>query len=500
VRTALGAGRRRLVRQLLTESLVLAALGGALGAGIGAALLTAAPALVPPGLLPVGVPVTFDGRVLVFCTVTVLVVAVSFGLLPAWQSTSVTPAPGLADGGRGASRPARAANPIVVAELALAVLLLCGAGLLVRTLAALGNVDPGYRADNVLTMTLGPGMSNDQARMLQFYQAVEREVRAAPGVRNVAWGSALPLDGIWYGQSFEVEGDPDNPAANREGAGYQIVSPTYFDLLRVPILQGRNFTAGDIAGSIEVCIVNEAFARRYLQGRDPVGTRVTVNAMVQPARAVVREIVGVVRQLKERPGEAEDQAHIYVPIAQNTWWSASMLVEPAGGPAAALVPAIRAAVARVNPDRPLTLVRTLDDIRGQSMAAPRFRAVLVGSFAMLALVLATVGVFGVLAYSVQQRTREFGVRVALGARRLDVLRLVAGGTARLTLAGTAIGLIAAAALGQFISSFLFGVRPLDPITLAAAAGILLLTAATAAVAPALRAAAVDPAVTLRGDE
>lgn len=498
VRSALGAGRRRIVRQLLTESLVLAAVGGAVGAGIGAAVLAVGPGLLPPGLLPIGLPVQFDSRVVIFCGVTVLMVAVSFGLLPAWQSTGADPGAGLVAGGRGASGSARAVNPIVIAELAVAVLLLCGAGLLARTLSVLNDVDSGHNASNVLTMTVSPGMLSDPAAMLRFYDAVEREVRAVPGVRNMAWGTALPFDGSWYGQSFEIEGDPNAPAPKRDSASYQIVSPSYFDVLGVPLLQGRNFADRDVAGTTEVCIVDEAFVRRYLAGKAPLGTRVTVNAM-GPSRPVVREIVGVVTQLKERPDDLEDQPHIYVPIAQNTWWSASLLVEASSEPATALTPAVRDAVARVDSDRPLAPVRTLDDIKDQATAAPRFRAVLVGSFAALALALATVGVFGVLAYSVQRRTREFGVRVALGARGADVVRLVVADTARLAVAGAAIGLIGAALLGRFVSSFLFGVRPLDPIAFAAAVGILLLTAAVATAAPAMRAVTVDPAVTLRGD-
>jgi putative ABC transport system permease protein len=499
VRSALGAGRRRIVRQLLTESLVLAALGGTVGAGIGAGVLAAGPGLLPPGLLPIGLPVQFDSRVVIFCGVTVLIVAVSFGLLPAWQSTGAHPGTGLAASGRSASGSARAVNPIVIAELAIAVLLLCGAGVLARTLWVLNDVESGDNAANVFTMTLSPGMLSDPAAMLRFYDAVEREVRAVPGVRNMAWGAALPFDGSWYGQSFEIDGDPNAPAPKRESASYQIVSPSYFDVLGVPVLQGRNFTDRDVAGTTEVCIVDEAFVRRYLVGKAPLGTRVTVNAM-GPSRPVVREIVGVVTQLKERPQDLEDQPHIYVPIAQNTWWSASLLVEASNEPTTALTRAVRDAVARVNSDRPLTPVRTLDDIKDQATAAPRFRAVLVGSFAALALALAMVGVFGVLAYSVQRRTREFGVRVALGARAADVVLLVVGETARLAVTGAAIGLIGAALLGRLVSSFLFGVPPRDPIAFAAAVGILLLTSAAATAAPAIRAMTVDAAVTLRGDE
>jgi putative ABC transport system permease protein len=333
----------------------------------------------------------------------------------------------------------------------------------------------------------------------RYYEEIEREIAGLPGVRRAAWGSALPLDGLWYGQAFQIDGDPPRPPAEREGAGYQIVGPTYLDLLGIPILAGRGFTDRDTASAPQVCLVNEAFVRRYLRDRDPLGLHVTVNAMSQPPMAVLREIVGVVAQVKERPDEADDQPHIYVPLAQNTWWSATLVVAPEDGPAAVLAPAVRAAVGRVDPDRPVTRIRTLAAIGREATARPRFRAVLVGMFAALGLTLAMVGVFGVLAYSVQQRTREFGVRVALGATAGSVARLVARRGARVILPGLAIGLLAAVALGRTISTFLFGVQPLDPVTLTAVAALLVVTAGAAAFVPALRAARADPAITLRSE-
>jgi putative ABC transport system permease protein len=500
VRSALGAGRGRIVRQLLTESFVLASLGALLGAGIGAAILGAAPALMPPGLLPTTVALSFDVRVAAFCAATALAVALGFGLLPARQTTGRSLVQAV---GAGAQAPAsgnsRVRALIAMTEVAVAVLLLCGAGLLLRTLLTLGSVDPGHEARNVLTSIVGPGMTSDQDVMRRYYDAVEREVRSLPGVRNVAWGGALPFGGMWYGQSFLIEGDPPRAQADRESAGYQMVSATYFQTLGIPILAGRDFTDSDRAGSVQVCIVNEAFVRRYLSGRNPLDTRLVVNAMAQPSQAILREIVGVVRQVKERPGEQEDRPHIYVPIAQNPWWSASLVVQADRTPATALTPAIRAAVARVSPDTPVTAVRTLDDIEHEATATPRFRAALVGTFAGLALILATVGVFGVLGYSVQQRWREFGVRIALGASTGVVLGLVARSAVAIVGTGVAIGLVAAAALARTMSTFLFGVEPFDPFTYLAAVAVILVTAAVAASAPAIRATRVDPAVTFRSE-
>jgi len=497
MRSALGAGRLRIVRQLLTESLVLAGLGGVFGIAVGATILKAAPSIVPPGLLPQSIPLAFDQRVLVFSVATTLVIAILYGLAPAWQATGTSLANIMsldtrtATGGSSKMR-----QGLAVAEVAAAVLLLCGAGLLLRTLLTLQDVDPGNRASELLTATVGPGPGSDAAASRRFYAAIEREIRTVSGVRDVAWGSALPLDGQFFGQSFEIDGDPPRPPANRDGAAYQIVGPSYFRLVGVPMLAGRTFTDGDATEAPQVCIVDEAFVRQFLKGRSPIGMRLRVNAMVQPPRAILREIVGVVKHVKERPNETEAQAQIYVPIAQNTWWIASLVVQPVSGSAESIAPPVRTAIARAEPDRPVQF-RTLTTIRTQATSRPRFRAVLVGAFAVLALTLALVGVFGVLAYSVQQRTREFGVRIALGASAASVLRLVISSASVVIGSGVAIGLVLAALVSRTIAAFLFGVKPIDPITFVLVPIVLSATAAIAVAAPAWRAARVDPVVAFR---
>jgi len=500
VRSSLGAGRRRIARQLLTESLVLAGGGGLLGAVVGWGLLQAAPAVVPAGLLPPAVTLGFDARVLAFCVASVLVVAVAFGLAPVWQATGASPAQAMSQGGRTATGHAwRLRHVLAGLEVAAAVLLLCGGGLLLRTLLALESVDPGSRSSELLTMQISAPMQWTPEARNRFYQDIALEVAASPGVGDLAWGSALPLDGLWYGQAFHIEDGQTRDPVDRDGVGYQIVSPSYFDLLGIPILRGRGFTDLDTSEAPQVCLVNEAFVRRYLESREPLGLRLSVNAMAQPPMAVVREIVGVVAQVKERPEQVDDEPHVYVPHAQNTWWLATLVVAPEEGPAAALVPGVRAAVARVDPDRPVTRVRTLDAISREATARPRFRAVLVGAFAALGLLLAMVGVFGVMAYSVQQRTREFGIRIALGATTRQVLALVLGGAARVIAVGAAIGLLGGAVSGRAIAAFLFEVEPLDPLTFTVVPALLLLTAGLATLVPALRAASADPAVTLRGE-
>jgi putative ABC transport system permease protein len=499
VRSALGAGRARIVRQLLTESLVLAVLGGILGAAVGAAILKAAPSLVPPGLVPVSVPLAFDQRVLTFSAATAFIIAILYGLAPAWQATSTSLAHIMSLGSRtatGASGTLR--RRLAIAEVAAAVLLLCGAGLLLRTLLTLQDVDPGNHAGELLTDRMGPGFGRTPDAMRQFYGNIESAVRSAPGVRDVAWGASLPFDGMFWLQAFDIEGDPPRPPTDRDLTGYQIVSPSYFRLLGVPVLDGRAFTDADASTAPQVAVVDEVFVRRYLNGRTPIGTRVLVNAMATPPQTVLREIVGVVKHIKERPDELEAQPQLYVPLAQNIWTLASLVVQPAGGSAEAIAPAVRAAIARIEPDRPLQL-RPVSTIHKQATSRPRFRAVLVGAFALLALILALVGVFGVLAYSVQQRTREFGVRIALGANASSVLRLVLTSAGGVIGSGIALGLIAAAVLSRLISTFLFGVQPLDPITFVLVPLVLSATAALAAAAPAWRASRIDPVVAFRNE-
>jgi putative ABC transport system permease protein len=504
VRSALGAGRRRIVRQVLTESLVLAVLGGIAGTGIGAALLRAAPALMPAGLLPGVVSLALNGRVLVFCAGAAAVVAILFGLAPAWQASGLTLSHVLAfDGRTGTRRGTTFRSVLGISQVAAAVLLLCGAGLLLRTLLAMSAVDGGYRATNVLTMVVSvsttSAFTGTAESWHRFFDSIEREVKTVPGIRSAGLGGALPLNGTWYTQEFDVVGDPPKPRPNRDSAGYDMITPSYLQTLDVPLVAGRSIGPQDVAGAPEVCVVNEAFVRRFLGERNPLGMRIAVQAMSQPSRPVVREIVGIVRQIKRRPDEIEAAPHVYVPLAQNTWWQATLVVRPAAGDAAALTPAVRAAIARVDRNRPAMAVRTLEDVGWEATARPRFRAVMVGTFALLALVLAAVGVFGMLAYSVQQRWREFGVRIALGATPRDLLALVARSGGRVIGTGVAIGLAGAALLGRSIASMLFGVQPLDPVTFASVAALLGLTAVVATAVPAIRAARVDPVIAFRSE-
>lgn len=506
LRSALGADRARVIRQLLTESVLLALLGGALGIAAGSAIVSIAPALIPEGLLPPAVPLAFDLRVVAFSLAAALVVGVLFGLAPAWQTTGLTaaPAPG-SDPRTTTGRGGRLRNLLVAGEVATAVLLLVGAGLLLRTLLAVENVDRGYGAERVLTMIvdpLGSQYPTDEAE-LQFYKAVEAEVRTVPAVQDVAWATTLPMGTSYEGQYFfEIVGEPPPPDSQRPAADYQIVSPAYFAALDLPIVSGRGFDDRDIPGNTAVCIVNEAFARKYLQGRSPAGVRVAIRpAGSSTATPVVREIVGVARQVKGRPDETEDLLQIYVPLAQDTPGDIFMLVRAASGRAETLAPAARAALARIDKQQLVSVrdIITLDGVAAEATSRHRFRAVLVIAFAALALVLAMVGLFGILAYSVQQRVREFGVRRALGATTGDVFRIVAGSALRVIGAGVVAGLALSVILGRLLSSMLFGIESSDPVTYMLVALVLAFTAAVSTAGPAWRATRVDPAVALRGD-
>jgi putative ABC transport system permease protein len=397
-------------------------------------------------------------------------------------------------GGGGAFRMALAAG-----EIAAAVLLVAGAGLLLRTLTSLDRVDPGFHADHVLTM--GVSLPNTRypqpENALTFYRGVEREIAAIPGVRDVGLGTILPVEGWDIGQGFQVIGQPKVEEARQPSAHYQIVSSGYFRTLGIPLLQGRAFTSDDTAANQPVCIINQELARQYFKGRDPIGALVSVQAMAPSGpMPVVRQVVGVSHQVKvEGLAEKENDPEIYVPITQNPWFWAAIAVRTQGDPLS-MVTAVKAAVARIDKEEPLTRIRTMDRVLAESVAEPRFRAGLTGAFAAIALALAAVGIFGVLAFSVSQRTREFGIRMALGAQSADVLRMVMREALKITVAGVAAGLLLAAALTRWLAALLFGVQPHDLVTFVGSAALLAVVALIACAAPALRAARVDPAVAL----
>ncbi|HEX5475134.1 MAG TPA: ABC transporter permease [Vicinamibacterales bacterium] len=502
IRSAMGAGRRRIVRQLLTESLVLSAIGGALAVAVGAAIIRAAPALIPEGLLPPAITLTFDARVVAFCAAAAVLVGVIFGIAPAWQALRLSPAQTMTSDLRTTTGDSgRLRSVLVSAEVATAVLLLVGAGLLLRTLMAIDRVDPGYHAPSVLSMMVDPLGSRYPTpdALLQFFRDIDDQVKGIPNVHAVAWASTLPMgDSVIGDVPFAIAGDPVVPDAERPTADYQVVSPSFFSTVDLPIVEGRAFDEHDTLHAPPVCIVNEGFVRRYLHGRSPIGVHVLLPGPEQTPAA--REIVGVARQVKQRPDETEPMIQVYVPLAQFPLDDMYLLVRPASGDASVLAGSVRAAIARVDREQLVSVrdVVTLEDLAWNAAGRQRFRAVMVGTFAALALLLAMVGVFGILAYSVQQRARDFAVRRALGASTTDVLRLVASGAMPVIGAGIVVGFGISILFGRLLATMLFGVRPLDPATLAGVAIVLTITTLASIAGPAWRAVRIDPAAILRG--
>jgi putative ABC transport system permease protein len=502
VRSSIGGSRSRIVRQLFTESGLLAVLGCAAGVALAAVILRAAPLVAPKDMFPVWLRLTLDGRVLAIAVVSAAVAAVSFGLAPAWQSARISLADALRSGGRGTTAGGGLRAFLAGTEIAAATLLVAGAGLLLRTLHSLDRVDPGCRTDHLITMYVSlPNSRYPQpADALRFYQAAERQLTAIPGVRSVGMSNILPTEGWDIGQGLEIIGQPPVDPAHAPSAHYLMVNGGYLRTFGIAILRGRAFDDRDLASAEPVCIINVEFARRYFPSGNALGALISVTAMDPGGpKPVVRRVVGVSAQIKvDGLAEKENLVEVYVPQAQNAWFWSAIAARTEGNPRA-FASAMRAAIARVDKQEAVTQVRTMEEVVAESVGPTRFRAMLTGAFALGALALAAVGIFGVLAFSVTQRTREFGIRSALGARSADLRRMVVREALRIAGAGIAIGLIAAAVLTRSLASLLFGVKPLDAITFVSAAVLLGFAAVAASAIPAWRAARVDPAVALRQD-
>jgi putative ABC transport system permease protein len=501
VRVALGAGRVRIIRQLLTESVLLAALGAALGillAFWGTSLIISQ--------APDGIPRLHEARVdapvLVFTLAVSLLTGLLFGLAPALQASRPNLTEGLKEGERGSSgRRQRLRGVLVVCEVALTLALLVGAGLLIQSFRRVLQVDPGFEARNLLTMQLSVN-NPDGHQVATFFERLQRDVRSLPGVRSVAVSNGLPL-GVANQPPFIVEGRP-RPEPGNEPVGIRYtVSPDYFPTLGIELLKGRLFAAQDAPGTPPVVIIDEALARQYFPGEDPLGKRIRQALPDAPDL----EIVGVVRHVEHESldGQAPARPQFYLNFQQTPAERLptqvrriNLLVRTEVDPSS-LAPAVRGRVAALNKDQTVFNVRTMEQIVAQSVAPRRFSMLLLTVFAAVALVLAGVGIYGMMSYAVAQRTREIGVRMALGAQVSDVLKLVIRQGMKLVLVGVALGLIASVALTQTIKSLLFGVSATDPATFAAIAVLLALVALLACFVPARRATHVNPMIALRGE-
>jgi putative ABC transport system permease protein len=499
VRIALGATRLRLVGQLLVESVLLALVGGAAGLLLGwwgVELLR--------GLLPVDFPraqgIAVDLRVLAFTALVSLATGVVFGLAPALQATNLDVSESLKESARGSgggSRRARLRSALVVAEVALSLVLLVGAGLLFRSLLSLQAVELGFRPQHILTFRLAPSGPNFQedAQFSAFFRQVAERVGALPGVESVGVINTLPLV-KGPTAAFRVEGRPEEPIDRWPPINYRSVSPEYFRTVNTPVLRGRALDARDDASAPLALVVNQTLARQNFPGEDPVGKRINMGGTRPDGQPYWFEIVGVVADARSLDLDAEPSAEIYTSYLQDPFGSMSYVVRTSAEPSG-LVAAVREAVRHVDRNVPPAEFREMEQIVGEAAAEPRFRSLLLGVFGATALLLAAAGIYGVMAYSVAQRTHEIGVRMALGAQRGDVFRLIMGQGARLILAGVACGLAAALALTRLMEGLLYGVSATDPPTYAGIALFLILVAALACYLPARRATRVDPLVALR---
>jgi putative ABC transport system permease protein len=502
IRVALGAGRFRLARQFLVEAVVLYGLGAAGALAFSAWGLDAGKALNPGNVPRLG-EASIDARVLTVTLLISLGTAILFSLAPALHAARSDGGEALKAGGRsGAAGDARQRlrSMLVVAEVALSVVLLVGAALALRSFVKLTQVHPGFDVDDQVTFTAVMQTSQyaDAARMIAFTRAIDDQLSAAPGILHVGGTTHLPFSGQNVENGFRVDGYVVPPGGNPPVAGMRGVTGGYFAALGIPLKAGRAFTDADREGSMPVAIVNEAFARRYFGGQDPIGRR-----LVEFGGDPWRTVVGVIGNVKHSGPEGEARPEVDLPYAQldpgfmNTWSRGVAFVVRGTMPSAALVPVIRARMGAVAPSMPLTSVQPLSALAADVVSQPRFRTVLLGAFALLALVLAAVGVFGVLSYFVTQRTQEIGVRMALGAQPADVIRLVVGRGVGLSAAGIVLGLIAAVPLTRLMQQLLFEVTPTDAPSFAAVAAVLLAVAGTASYVPARRATRVDPMTALR---
>ena len=501
VRTALGAGRGRLIRQLLTESVCLAVIGGAIGLGLAAWGTRLLLALAPTDI-PRLYDVRVDGWVLVFTLGATAIAALVFGAIPAWQARKGRLASTLREGNRGSrTRPgsSRARATLVVAEITLALMLLAGAGLLIRSFARLSAVDPGFNATRVSTfsVTLSPVRYATVDQQRQFAATLLDRIRTVPGVDSAGVTFGLPLSGAGFVLSFDVDGRAAPPPNAEPRAQVRVASPGYFAAMGIPLRRGRSFTAADRAGAPQVLLISEETVRRYFPNEDPIGKRIQFGWTRDGSR-LGGEIVGVVGDVRQGSLSGDRTPHAYAAWEQWPLDEVTVVMRTQTDPGAVLR-AAEAVVTSLDRDLPVYDSYTLASLVSRSLGEPRFYLLLLTVFAVLAVVLAAVGIYGVMAYTVQQRTREIGIRIALGASTERVVGMVVRRGLALAIAGVALGTIGAYALTRVLRSLLFGVSERDPLTFAGVAVLLGAVALVASWVPARRAARVDPLTAMRAD-
>jgi predicted permease len=497
LRQALGAGRRRLVRQLLTESLMLGTLGGVAGLGVAAMLLDLLRVLLPPDL-PRLDDVAIDAGVLAFTVLVSLSASVLFGLAPAWQLAGLPSVGAMRDGARATGRH-RLRGALVVSELALAVVLLTGAGLLFKSFLRLQQVDPGFQAARLVMfrVSLPESRYPEPARRLQFFQRALESVRRIPGVTSAAIVDRVPVAGGGSGAWLNISGRPLPGQQTPPVVRYQVVSPEYFRTMGIRLVRGRLLTPDDRADHAPSVVISRSLARRFWPSQDPIGRTVVLGPPDGPFPPTA--VVGIVEDVKLEGLDAETPAIVYLPHAVMPLFGSFDFVVRTARDLTGVARAATVEIQALDPTLPVFGVSSLQDVVQASVAPMRSSMLLLGVFAGLAVVLASIGVFGVVSFVVSQRVREIGIRIALGADPAAVRSLILGQGMRHAVWGVATGIVGSLALTRVMSTLLFGVSPTDPVTFAVAAAALLSVAAFACYVPARRATTIDPTVALRGD-
>jgi len=501
LRTALGAHRVRVVRQLLTESLLLAFLGCALGLAFAWVGIRVLVAISPRNLIDMQ-GVGLDLPVLALTVIVSLVTGIVFGLAPALEATRLNLNDALKEGGKGAggrgARAKRMQGGLVVAEIALALVLLASAGLLVKSFIHLQRVDPGFRTENILTLVVPVAGAeySEGPRFVAFFREATERIRALPGVRDAGIVNFLPLyGGLGAGTGFTVEGWPPPPPGEEPMTEVRVADPGYFRVMDIPILRGRGFTDSEASEARQVVLVSESLARKYFPGEDPIGKRIKVQMSEEP---VPTEIIGIVGDVMYDSLTDVSKPTVYMTPPDLVYPFMTFVIHTSGDPAE-MAPTVRRALRSVDPNQPVSSVRSMDEVMGDTVGRARFNTLLLGLFAGLATLLSAIGIFGVMNYSVTLRTREIGLRIALGAQRREVLRLILRQGLLLTATGIAIGLAGALALTRVMSGLLFGVGSTDPSTFAGIVLLLTFVSLIACYLPARRATRVDPLIALRYD-
>ena len=502
LRAAMGASRMRIIRQLLTESLLLAGIGGALGLLFAQWGTDALVKAVPENIPRVG-EMHLDGVVLGFTLLVSLATGIIFGLVPAWQASRVNLNSSLKSGGRtgsGGERKGRLRNALVVAEVAMALILLICAGLLIKSFARLGHVQSGVRTERLLTARIGlPGSAYPKNEdIINFFRQLLPRVRALPGVESASTIVPLPLSGSNMVTDFDIEEHP-LPEGQRAAAPVRIADNDYFKTMGIPVRGGRVFNDNDRFDSTPVVIVNERWASKYFPGQNVIGKRIAPGFSMDDNDPKMREIIGVVGNVKHASLRKEETPEMYLSQTQIPFNIMTLVVRTSVSNPATLTSAIRAELTALDPNLPLTSVRVFDEYISRSLARPRFNALLLSIFAGIALLLTAIGIYGVMAYSVAQRTNEIGIRMALGAAQSSIFRLVVGQAMILVAISVALGLVGAIAATRLLNSLLFGVGAWDPITFATIVILISVVAFLAAWLPARRATQVDPVIALRAE-